>query len=118
MPYKKNVPSAQDFVGSATAPQGGSAAADDTTVQAQQPVQEVRPLDTTQGPRPFRPSQGFAPRSNQFDGGVTQPAMQALQGPTEEVMGILDVQMEGHGFLRPKFVPSNKDIYISASQIR
>lgn len=40
------------------------------------------------------------------------------QGPTEEVKGILDVQPEGHGFLRPKFLPSNKDIYISQSQIR
>jgi transcription termination factor Rho len=38
--------------------------------------------------------------------------------PTEEVKGILDVQPEGHGFLRPKFIPSNRDIYISQSQIR
>jgi transcription termination factor Rho len=38
--------------------------------------------------------------------------------PTEEVKGFLDVQPEGHGFLRPKFIPSNRDIYISQSQIR
>ncbi|GIW62087.1 MAG: transcription termination factor Rho [Patescibacteria group bacterium] len=38
--------------------------------------------------------------------------------PTEKVVGILDIQPEGHGFLRPKFVPSNRDIYISQSQIR
>ena len=38
--------------------------------------------------------------------------------PTENVKGILDVQPEGHGFLRPKFIPSNRDIYISQSQIR
>ena len=38
--------------------------------------------------------------------------------PTEAVFGILDVQNEGHGFLRPKFRPSDKDIYISSSQIR
>ena len=37
---------------------------------------------------------------------------------TTEVSGILDVQPEGHGFLRPKFVPSSRDIYISQSQIR
>ena len=37
---------------------------------------------------------------------------------TEEVSGILDIQHEGHGFLRPKFRPSDRDIYISASQIR
>lgn len=38
--------------------------------------------------------------------------------PTEYTEGVLDVTQDGHGFLRPKFIPSNKDIYISASQIR
>ncbi|MDO8619441.1 MAG: transcription termination factor Rho [Candidatus Daviesbacteria bacterium] len=38
--------------------------------------------------------------------------------PTEEVSGILDIMSEGHGFLRPKFIPSDRDVYISASQIR
>ena len=37
---------------------------------------------------------------------------------TEPVVGILDIQPEGHGFLRPKFIPSSRDIYISQSQIR
>lgn len=37
---------------------------------------------------------------------------------TEKVAGILDIQGEGHGFLRPKFRPTDRDIYISASQIR
>ncbi len=32
--------------------------------------------------------------------------------------GILDIQPEGHGYLRPKFIPSEKDVYISSSQIR
>jgi transcription termination factor Rho len=40
------------------------------------------------------------------------------QGPTEEVKGYLDIQPEGHGFLRPKFTPSSRDVYISQSQIR
>ncbi len=39
-------------------------------------------------------------------------------GPTEPVQGVLDIQPEGHGFLRPKFIPSSRDIYISQSQIR
>lgn len=56
------------------------------------------------GPRPSNPNM------------ISNPA--ALQGPTEEVKGILDVQPEGHGFLRPKFIPSNRDVYISQSQIR
>ncbi len=37
---------------------------------------------------------------------------------TYEVSGYLDIQPEGHGFLRPKFIPSARDIYISQSQIR
>ncbi len=52
------------------------------------------------------------------------PVVQAMprymeQGTvTEGVSGILDIQPEGHGFLRPKFIPSQRDIYISQSQIR
>lgn len=45
-------------------------------------------------------------------------APQMRDVPTEEVAGYLDIMPEGHGFLRPKFIPSDKDVYISASQIR
>jgi transcription termination factor Rho len=38
--------------------------------------------------------------------------------PTQEVSGFLEIAGEGHGFLRPKFTPSDNDVYISASQIR
>lgn len=38
--------------------------------------------------------------------------------PTETVRGVLDIMPEGHGFLRPKYTPSDNDIYISQSQIR
>jgi len=38
--------------------------------------------------------------------------------PTQEVSGFLEITSEGHGFLRPKFTPSEDDVYISASQIR
>ncbi len=38
--------------------------------------------------------------------------------PTETVRGILDTMPEGHGFLRPKYTPSDRDVYISQSQIR
>lgn len=38
--------------------------------------------------------------------------------PTEEVQGVLDVAQEGSGLLRPFYKPSDRDIYISASQIR
>jgi len=45
-------------------------------------------------------------------------APQDISVPTETVNGILDIVPEGHGFLRPKFTPSEQDIYISQSQIR
>src|SRR5579872_99393 len=97
----------------------------DTTAKQSEPASENHTINV----QPFKPfgmsqnrgqhNESFSPSRPAFDGsGVTQPAQMALQGPTEEVTGILDVQMEGHGFLRPKFVPSNKDIYISQSQIR
>lgn len=38
--------------------------------------------------------------------------------PTEYVEGVLDIANEGSGLLRPKFAASDKDIYISSSQIR
>lgn len=49
---------------------------------------------------------------------VMQLGPSPMQGPTEQVKGYLDIQPEGHGFLRPKFIPSSRDIYISQSQIR
>lgn len=42
----------------------------------------------------------------------------ADNGPTETVSGALDIMPEGHGFLRPQFIPGPNDIYISQSQIR
>src|SRR3989344_227108 len=38
--------------------------------------------------------------------------------PTEYVEGILDIATEGSGLLRPNFSPTDRDIYISSSQIR
>ncbi|MBI5620937.1 transcription termination factor Rho [Candidatus Gottesmanbacteria bacterium] len=43
---------------------------------------------------------------------------QDVDVPTETVRGVLDTMPEGHGFLRPKYTPSERDIYISQSQIR
>lgn len=38
--------------------------------------------------------------------------------PTEYVEGVLDIAQEGSGLLRPSYHSSDRDIYISASQIR
>lgn len=47
-----------------------------------------------------------------------RPALPEQPEMTEEVTGILDMSPNGHGFLRPAFLPSLNDIYISQSQIR
>ncbi|MFC1710191.1 transcription termination factor Rho [Patescibacteria group bacterium] len=38
--------------------------------------------------------------------------------PTDFVEGVLDIAQEGSGLLRPKYAASDKDVYISSSQIR
>ena len=65
------------------------------------------------GPRPARPAgQQYRPY---------QPAERMIPDadlPTEYVEGFLDVTPDGHGYLRPKMIPSSKDVYISSSQVR
>lgn len=53
-----------------------------------------------------------------FDGVVDNRLIPDAGVPTQYMEGILDVTPEGHGYLRPKFSPSDSDVYISASQIR
>ena len=63
-----------------------------------------------------------APRQEQvrrdFNGVVDNRLIPDAGVPTQYMEGILDAASEGHGYLRPKFSPSDKDVYISASQIR
>lgn len=112
MPYTKKVHSPSDFVGSPTSKQDTHPVGKVTVDHIAEVTPEVKPLEVKpfhHAPRPVQPMES---------GGLTTPAVMAMQGPTEEVQGILDVQPEGHGFLRPKFVASNRDVYISQSQIR
>ncbi len=62
-----------------------------------------------------RPGRDLPERQAPFAG---QAGYQTRDVPTEKVAGYLDIMPEGHGFLRPKYTPSEKDVYISASQIR
>jgi transcription termination factor Rho len=78
-----------------------------TVAPTDQPMQE-EVVETAHA----EPKAAFQPRDyseNRYE----QPVV-----PTHEVHGILDIQPEGHGFLRPRFIPSQRDIYISQSQIR
>ncbi|MBI4036833.1 transcription termination factor Rho [Candidatus Daviesbacteria bacterium] len=69
--------------------------------------------------RSFKPKENNSGGVDQFvgrsNGYSDQPDRDV---PTEEVSGILDIMPEGHGFLRPRYIPSDRDVYISASQIR
>ncbi len=74
------------------------------------------------GPRPWR-NQTFTRSSfrrewNNHGASGGEGFTQDIDVPTETVRGILDTMPEGHGFLRPKFAPSDRDVYISQSQIR
>ncbi|PIZ47271.1 transcription termination factor Rho [Candidatus Woesebacteria bacterium CG_4_10_14_0_2_um_filter_39_14] len=59
-----------------------------------------------------------ASAQNNFDGFVDNRVIPDAGVPTQYMEGILDVSQEGHGYLRPSFSPSEKDVYISSSQIR
>ena len=53
-----------------------------------------------------------------FNGVIDNRVIPDADVPTEYSEGVLDVEINGHGILRPEFVPSDRDIYISTSQIR
>jgi transcription termination factor Rho len=53
-----------------------------------------------------------------FNGVVDNRVIPDAGVPTFYMEGVLDTSSDGHGYLRPKFVPSDKDVYISLSQIR
>jgi transcription termination factor Rho len=108
MPYKRitNQPvSANDLVGAKPADQEQSSPVNRRRIH-------ITPSQDTASTQNASTGE-FAPQESQSSNNYY-----SQQGPTEMVKGFLDVQPEGHGFLRPKFIPSNRDIYISQSQIR
>ncbi len=65
-----------------------------------------------------RPGRRDYPQYGRGNTDMNNGFTQDINVPTETVHGILDTMPEGHGFLRPKFTPSDRDVYISQSQIR
>lgn len=53
-----------------------------------------------------------------FDGVVDNRRIPDAGVPTHYMEGVLEIASEGHGYLRTKFFQSDKDVYISSSQIR
>ena len=76
-----------------------------------------KPVQSTGTPTTFVPGivSGSLPNNGLSNNGIDR--YQSLT-PTKSVTGFLDIMSEGHGFLRPKFIPGEGDIYISQSQIR
>jgi transcription termination factor Rho len=88
-------------------------------------VTEVNKFVQTNGVKQAMGRIGFDPAKRDFDpvrlgfdGFVDNRVIPDAGVPTEIVEGALDLEQNGHGILRPKFTPSENDIYISASQIR
>lgn len=88
----------EDLVG---APQAEPVPSESKPVEPQEIIQKP-----TEVVRESVPSASMPPRAEVFE------------ERTEYKQGCLDIQTEGHGFLRPNFRPSDEDIYISPSQIR
>lgn len=109
MPYKKtSKATVADLVGSATAsPPAAKVGKPD--ISKVEPAVSPTPVQ----PAPMQSVPSFRPQTPAW-----HPVPDQYAQPTEQVSGILDIQPEGHGFLRPKFIPSSRDIYISQSQIR
>ncbi len=83
----------------------------------QQQQQGARPMRMS-GVRPVQMASANDDRGYSFDGVVDDRVIPDAGWPTEFVEGFLDITPDGHGYLRPKMIPSSKDVYISASQVR
>ncbi len=56
--------------------------------------------------------------NSSFSGMVDNRVIPDANLPTEIVEGFLDIEVNGHGLLKDKFNQSDKEVYISTSQIR
>lgn len=85
-------------------------------------VDEVVGEDVSVSPKPISEEPPKVERvpgiDRNFDGMVDNRVIPDAGVPTEYMEGVLDTIPEGHGYLRPRFSTSDKDVYISASQIR
>jgi len=95
MPVKKSLDPVEEIIGTASEPVKETVEGLKETTKEENHVEPVRNEASFSAPRYERPEPQGIP-----------------------VKGFLDIQPEGHGFLRPKFIPSHRDIYISQSQIR
>lgn len=126
MSYKKKTLSADDIIGKPEKVKD-SAVLEEKAVyhsassgQAAESKEEVKEAETAPVEEAFVPE---SPQSEARAPYLAQPSRDSRdqypnQQITTPVSGILDIMPEGHGFLRPRFIPSQRDVYISQSQIR
>ncbi|MFC1711833.1 transcription termination factor Rho [Patescibacteria group bacterium] len=81
-------------------------------------AQETKVKKTVSKPVVARTQARNRDYGRRFNGVVDNRVIPDAGLDTEVVEGILDLEPNGHGILRPNFIPSNNDIYISSSQIR
>lgn len=105
MPTKKR---SQEEAIETSVPQEPEAATPVASSNQDEPSSRNKPLSTTRPDGESKIDQGDRVMGSE----------EIREEGTVSVSGILDIQHEGHGFLRPKFRASERDIYISASQIR
>jgi len=83
-------------------------------------MKKILTVDEVVGQEPTEKKEVKAPRPQPrgFDGFVDNRKIPDAGVSTHYLEGILDSSPDGYGYLRPNFIPSNKDAYISGSQIR
>ena len=60
-------------------------------------------------------------QQTQYQAQVQRPQVQYNQPApvqTETIVGALEIMQDGQGFVRPKFIPTNRDAFIGSMQIR
>ncbi|MEA3355629.1 MAG: transcription termination factor Rho [Patescibacteria group bacterium] len=130
---KTTKPSVDDFIGGVKAPKVSKTKVAPKTSVAPRPVSRTRvnksrPIMTNRPAyrksikrrRPMaRPINRRRPRSRtNFNGRVDNRVIPDANVPTEEITGMLEVSGDNHGILRNGFTESDRDAYISNSQIR
>lgn len=106
-------------------PAFAEATADKDNTKSRVEIQVAKP---TTAPQPqfqnFRPQQQYQQQNRPM---MPQRSQQAppmrVQAPvenvvTEPIRGVLELNSDGQGFVRPKFIPTYKDAYLGSMQIR
>jgi len=88
--------------------------AKDSTVRKQEERSEEHPEERSEERE--RKSSGFSPRIIRHK--VSRNNYQEVDNASETIEGILDMSRDGHGILRVDYSESERDAYISTSQIR